>query len=91
MQIDIEDLHRIQVKPGDRFVYCPRGLITEASAAEIQAHWRQVFPDNDLLILPAGTLTTAGPAPDNSPDAVIERYRQHSDGIAPINQRGGGA
>lgn len=90
MQIELEDLRRIQVRPGDRFVYQSRVPLTQLEADRIRARWLQVFPDNELVVVFGASLSVVGCAPDNSPDAVVDRYREHPDGLAAIGERRAG-
>lgn len=56
VEVQIEDLTRIDARPGDVFVYRGPEHLPDAAAVAIKAHWSGVFPDHPLLVLPAGDL-----------------------------------
>ena len=52
MRIDVKDLHRITVQPGDVFVYRPQSTLTNYQVGQLIRGWEQAFPENRLLVLP---------------------------------------
>jgi hypothetical protein len=59
--IRVEDLARFDVRPGDVFVYQPRDRMPRSMVDELLARWREHFPDNELVFLPPGELSTVRP------------------------------
>lgn len=54
MQIEITDLIRIDVRPGDVFLLRIPGHVTEATIAVLKEAWRGKFPDNEIIVATGG-------------------------------------
>jgi hypothetical protein len=79
MHIQVADLKRVRLEPGDILVVQVAGDLSDAQAAQLKEGISKAFPGHEVGILTGGAqLSVMRPvpdgAPDNSPEAVVDRY-----------------
>lgn len=82
VHIELEHLKRVRLEPDDVIVVHHPEAISNADARRLSDYLSAMFPGNKNVILASGAQigvvrpgTVYASAPDNSPEAVVERYR----------------
>jgi hypothetical protein len=70
--IRIQDLARIDVRPGDAVVYRPTGLLSHHEWAQLKAEWLFAFPNNPLVRLLPGEVFAIRPEPVVGLSAAVD-------------------
>jgi hypothetical protein len=79
MHIQVADLKRVSLEPGDVVVLQVPGDLSDKHAALLRENLSEAFPGHEIGILTGGAqLSVVRPVPgtaalDNSPEAVVQR------------------
>lgn len=60
-KIEVEDLQRIKLEPGDTLFYQPDAALTQEQLDRLQLQFRDRFPDLRVVVFPPGKVFVGGP------------------------------